>query len=126
VPQIQVWINNDNPENVEKLVKTLDDSVTSNKDKRLKAFVIVVTSDSKKAETDLAALAEKEKANDIALAYIEPTNEAVGFYKVNLDPQIKNTVMMYRHKVVTAKQVNVVADEKGLASLQKDIADLIK
>ena len=126
MPQIQVWINNDKPENVEKLVKTLDDSVIAHKEQKLKAFVIVVTDDSKKADADLTALADKQKANEICLAYIEPKNEAVGYYKVNLDPEVKNTVMLYRHKVVTAKQVNVVADEKGLASLQKDIADLIK
>lgn len=125
MPQIQVWINNDNPENVEKLVKLLNDSVKANKDARLKAFFIFVTKDTAKAETDLAALADKAKANDIALAYIEPTNEAVDYYKVNLTPEVKNTVMMYRHKVVTAKQVNVIADEKGIESLRKDIADLV-
>ncbi len=126
MPQIQVWINNDNPDNVAKIVKTLDDAVIAHKDEKLKAFVIFVTDDSKTAETNLTELADKQKANEIALAYIEPKNEAVEYYKINLDAAVKNTVMMYRHKVVTAKQVNVVADDKGLAELQANIAALVK
>lgn len=126
MPQIQVWINNDKPENVAKIVKTLNDWELAHKEQRLKTFVIFVTDDSKAAEAQLTALAEKEKTNDICLAYIEPKNEAVEYYRVNLDPEVKNTVMMYRKKVVTAKQVNVVADEKGIASLQKDVDALLK
>ena len=126
MPQIQVWINNDSPSNVEKIVKTLDDAVIAHKSEQLRAFVIFVTTDSKKAQVDLAAIADKVKANDVGLAYIEPTNEAVSDYKINLDASVKNTVMMYRHKKITSKQVNLVADEKGLADIQAGVKEAIK
>ena len=126
MPQIQVWINNDKPENVAKIVKTLDDLETAHKDQKLKTFVIFVTEDSKAAETQLTEISEKQKANNICLAYIEPANEAVGYYKVNLDPQIKNTVMLYRRKTIQAKQVNLVADEKGHAELTKNVDEMLK
>jgi hypothetical protein len=126
LPQIQVWINNDDPANVEKLVKTLNDAVVANKSKNLKAFFIFVDENGKKHAPKLEALAAKTKSNDIALAYLSPSNEAVKAYKVNLDPAVKNTVMVYRRKRVTSTTVNLVADEKGLAGLKTAISEILK
>jgi hypothetical protein len=126
LPQIQVWINNDNPENVEKLVSTLNEAMVTHKEQKLKAFMIFVTTDAKALAPKLTSLADKNKAEDIMLAHIEPSNEAVDAYKVNVAPEIKNTIMLYRKKTVTSKHVNLKADEKGLAELKASIADLLK
>lgn len=126
LPQIQVWVNKDDAKNVETIVKTLDTAMVSNKDKKLKAFVIFVDADGAKHQSEIAAIADKQKAKDVMLAYISPDNEAVSAYKVNVADDVKNTVMLYRNRTVTAKHVNFVADEKGLTELQKDIADLVK
>lgn len=69
----------------------------------------------------LTTLAEKTGANDLALAYLGKTNEAVGDYKVNLAPEVKNTFFVYVNKKVTAKFVNLEPDEKGLADLKAAI-----
>ncbi len=126
MPQIQVWINNDDSANIEKLVKTLNDAVIANKAKYLKAFFIFVDPTGKKIEPRLAAIAKKTNSNDVALAYLSPKDDAVKAYKVNLDPSIKNTVMLYRDRTVTFKKANLVADEKGLADLKSAIKALVK
>lgn len=126
MPQIQVWINNDTPSNVEKLVKTLNDAVVDNKEKRLKGFFIFVDPSGKKIEPKLEAIASKTKSNDVCLAYLPPKDGAVTAYKINLDPAVKNTVMLYRDRTVVVKKVNLVADEKGLAELKTAIGTLLK
>jgi hypothetical protein len=45
---------------------------------------------------------------------------------MNLAPEVKNTVFVYRNKRVTAKFVNLKADEKGLAELTKAIEEASK
>ena len=126
MPQIQVWINNDDSANVEKLVKTLNDAVIANKAKYLKAFFIFVDPTGKKIEPKLADIAKRTNCNDVALAYLSPKDSAVKAYKVNLDPSVKNTVMLYRDRTVTSTKVNLVADGKGLADLKAAIKTLVK
>jgi hypothetical protein len=126
LPQIQVWINNDDPANVEKLVKTLNDAITENKEKRLKAVFVFVDDKGKSLEPRLTALAEKLKAPDLMLTYLSSKDEGVADYKVNLDPTVKNTVMIYRNRRITSKHVNLVADEKGLETLKASIAEVVK
>jgi hypothetical protein len=126
LPQIQVWINNDKPENVEKLVKTLNEAMVANKNKKLKIFAIFLDGSKEKMEPMLTKLAEKAKAPDMSLTYISPKDDAIKAYKINLDPEVKNTVLLYRDRTVTANIVNLVADEKGLDALSKSITDLVK
>jgi hypothetical protein len=125
LPQIQVWINNDDPANVEKLVKSLNDSMLANKDKRLKAFFIFVD-DTGKIEPKLAAIAEKTKSDAVCLAYLSARDHGVRAYKVNVEPAVKNTIMLYRNRTIVSNHVNIVADEKGLATLNAAVNELLK
>jgi len=108
------------------LVKTLNEAVQKNGDQELKAFFIFVSEDGTALSPKLAAMAEKAKANDVALAYISPKDYSLGAYKINLVPEVKNTVILYRNKRVTSKFVNIKADEKGLAELQTAVSELVK
>lgn len=94
------------------------------KDKRLKAFVMFIDDNGKSNEAKIAAYAEKAKASDIMLTYVGRKHEGIGLYKVNTSPEVKNTIMVYRRKQVTAKFVNLVANEKGLGELKQAIADI--
>ena len=115
-PQVQVWVNGDDEKNITAIAKLLNDATKDMKKSELKTFVIFVTDDAKKAEAMLAQLAEKT-GHEVALAYLAKKNEAVSNYKVNLSPDIKNTVFVYKNRTVQAKYVNLKADEKGLAQL---------
>jgi hypothetical protein len=126
LPAIQVWVNNDSSENVEKIVKTLDDAMLAHQDKKFKAFVIFLDKDGKKHEDQMASVAEKVKASQVMLMYIAPDDDSVGDYKVNPAADVKNTVMLYRNLTVKSKNVNLVADDKGVATLKSEIDDLLK
>lgn len=71
-------------------------------------------------------MAETAKANDISLAYVSPKDYSLGAYKINLVPEVKNTVILYRNKRVTSKFVNLSANEKGLAELNTAVSELVK
>lgn len=124
MPQIQVWINKDSDANVEKLVKTLNQAGVAKKAKKLKVFFIFVDKTGTAIEPHLTALANKENAQDLALAYLAPDHEAVTDYKINLQPQVRNTVMLYRNRMITWKRVNVQAKDADLADLTKAIDEL--
>lgn len=85
-----------------------------------------MSEDGKSLSPKLASMAAKAKAKDVALAYISPKDYSLGAYKINLVPEVKNTVILYRNKRVTSKFVNIKADEKGLAELKTAVSELVK
>ncbi len=126
VPQVQVWINNDDPKNVNAIVKELNAGIAANKSKRFMAFAIFVTPAGKTVEPFLSAIEKETGAHDIALAYISPQSRSLNAYKVNIAPEVKNTLMFYVDKRVVVKEVNLVADEQGIATMKADIAKITK
>jgi len=88
--------------------------------------VIFLDKDGKKHEDQMASVAEKVKASQVMLMYIAPDDDSVGDYKVNPAADVKNTVMLYRNLTVKSKNVNLVADDKGVATLKSEIDDLLK
>ncbi len=127
-PAVQVWVNNDDPKNVEKLVSTLEKSLEANKDKKMKAFVIYLNPGKKSGkllEKDLTAMAKKNKIERVSIAYLtNPKDEAISEYKINTDAKVKNTVFVYKEREVKTKFVNLVADEKGLEELNQAITSV--
>ena len=107
------------------MVSALNEAVLANKERELKAFFIFVNDKGKENETPLTIMATKAKAGDVALAYLPTADEAVDAYKVNLAPEVKNTVMLYRNRRVTGKLVNLKMDEAGKAELAKAIETLL-
>jgi hypothetical protein len=95
-------------------------------DKKFKAFVIFVDDKGASHEKDFIDIADKVKASTVDLAYISPDDEAITDYKVNLDKEVKNTVMLYRNMTIKAKDANLVLDDKGIAKLKSEIDDLLK
>ncbi len=91
--------------------------MTTHKDKKLKAFVIFLNDGTKAIEPQLTLIAQKEKADEVALTYLSKSDKAVGAYKVNLDPEVKNTIIVHQTRRSRAKFVNLKADEKGLGEL---------
>jgi hypothetical protein len=100
--------------------------MSEQKEKQLKAFFIFVTDEGKALAPKLTELATQAKADDLCLTFLPKKDEGVELYKFNLDPEVKNTIIVYRNKRVTAKFVNLVADEKGLGELKAAIAEVVK
>lgn len=119
-PAVQVWNNGDSSENIAKLAKVLSGEVADSK-ADFKAFVINLTStpDCEKAAKEMAS---KLPYENIAITMLPTDNSAIKNYKVNVSPEVKNTVFVYRNKKVVAKFVNLEANEKGLGELKAAIA----
>jgi|DewCreStandDraft_4_1066084.scaffolds.fasta_scaffold201573_2 hypothetical protein len=121
-PQVQVWVNGDSLENIAKIAGVLDKTATSNKE--FKGFVIFVSGDKPATEKAIVQANEKLGYDAIAMAILAPGDSAVKNYKVNLDAEVKNTVFVYKDKKVTAKFVNLEANDKGLGQLKEAIAKI--
>ncbi len=127
-PQVQVWVNGDRPENVAKIAERLDAAMKANGKAEFKALVVFVGEGEKaeKAKEAGLALVKKEGLKNVAMATIAPSNEAVKAYKINVSPDVKNTVIVYRNWKVQDKMVNLSADAAGLKALDGAIASVVK
>ncbi len=128
LPQVQVWVNGDSPENVAAVAKLLNQTMAEKKASKLKGFVIFLTTDgqTKTTASMIEGLATKTGVNDVCMAYLSTKNEAVEDYKVNTGSDIKNTIFVYRDRTVKSKFVNLKADKKGLAELAAAIDGITK
>ena len=129
-PAVQVWVNNDDPRNVEQIATTLEKVAKANSAKKFKAFVVFINPNKEqdsKLNKQLSDLAAKDKFQNVALAYLPgPDAEAVKEYEINTGPSVKNTVFVYKARKVNAKFVNLTADKKGEDTLQAAIKDVLK
>jgi len=128
LPQIQVWVNGDDPSNVAELVKLVDSSMAKHQSAKLKGFFIFLTDQSSAPSLaqKLEKLATSTKADRVALAWLPKNDEAVGNYKVNLSPEVKNTIFVYRDRKIVAKFVNLKGDAKGLQALNAAIEKIVQ
>jgi len=126
-PQVQVWVNNDTPENVLAIEKTLQKAMDANKKAEFKALVVYVAPKSKHAELakTIKAGAEKNGTTAIGIALIDPSDDALDAYKIATSKDAKNTVYVYKDWVVKDTMHNFKADEKGLASLNTAIKSVV-
>jgi hypothetical protein len=122
-PQVQVWVNGDDKANVVAFAKTLAKAMESHKDKEFKALVVFVAPESKHAELSKTIKdgAKMMGATNVGMALIDPSNEAVSNYKINLDKSVKNTVLVYKDWKVQKSFVNLKADKAGLGELSAAI-----
>ena len=127
-PQVQVWVNGDDHENISAITKLLNDSMKQNQKAELKAFVVIMLDSAPAAdfEAKITKYAEKSGFDNVSITYLTKDNEAVANYKVNTSPDVKNTVFVYKDKIVASKFVNLKADEKGLAALSASIKGIVK
>jgi hypothetical protein len=78
--------------NVTSLVKKVDAEVEKNKDKRLKAFVVLLTDDPDKAESKLKDLAAKNNIKNVPLTIFDGP---LGPLDYKLSPKAETTVLMW-------------------------------
>ncbi len=123
-PMVQVWHNHDTDANLEATVKFLDKKIAESKHE-FKAFTIrVAFCENCVGETEDMAKAYGD--TKVGIAHISSTDQAITDYKYNLDREVKNTVIVYKNRKVSAKFVNFKADEAGLKALNVAIANVDK
>lgn len=103
-------------DNVKELVKKIDAKVADNKDKKMAAFVVVLTDDADKVEPKLEALAKDSKISSTPLTIIEG---AAGPPEYKLAKDAEVTVMMWVESEVKVNQAFAKGklDKKSVDSL---------
>ena len=108
--------------NTAKLVKQLDELVAKHEDKKMAAFVTVLTGDPDAEETELKKLAKDQKIAHTPLTVFE---NAVGPTKYKIDENASVTVMMWVDSNVKVNHA-FKAGELTDASIAKVIEDTAK
>lgn len=121
-PAVQLWINGDTSGNVAGIAKELEAAIKMQGADKLKAFVIFIKPEGVSAKSfsdQLAETASKNGLKNVALTYVDGARGAgVEAYKINLSADVKNTIMVYHDRKVSANFVNLKADENGLNGLK--------
>lgn len=127
---MQVWINNDNPKNVAQISQYLESAVKRHAGKELKAFVVFINPQEKAEDViskDLQQIGTQAKLNQVSLSFLPgPKDHGVEDYEINMDPKVKNTVLVYKDKKLDTKFVNFVPDKKGVKALEAAIQKVVK
>jgi hypothetical protein len=127
-PQVQVWVNNDDPKNVTALARDLSKAMTTYQGKEFKALVVFITTPATAAKTEATVreIAKSPDVKNVAMAVVDSKHEAVTNYSINTAANVKNTVFAYKDWTVANTFVNLTGDAKGLGALNTAIAKVAK
>ncbi|MDR3689575.1 MAG: hypothetical protein P4L46_09370 [Fimbriimonas sp.] len=121
-PAVQVWVNGDKIGNVAKIADALEGAIKMEGPSKLKGFVVFIkpTGESDaKIQNLLRMVANQCHLQHVGLLFVDGSaNEAVGEYKINTAASVKNTVIVYRDRKVSANFVNLVGDDGGIKALK--------
>jgi len=122
-PTVTIFTRDVN-DNVKSLVKKLDATVASNKDKKMAAFVVVLTNDPDKVEPKLSKMAADDGIKSTPLTVIEGDAGPEG-YKIAKDAEV--TVMMWvEGKVKATHAFNKGGlDAKAVDAIVADTAKIL-
>jgi len=111
-------------ENVTSLVKQIDSAVGKNKDKQMKAFVVVLTADADKAEADLEKLAKDQKIENVPLTVFDG-NAGPPKYELSKDAEV--TVMMWLDSEVKVNHAYAAGklDKKAVETLVGETKNIL-
>jgi len=73
-------------------------------------------SDEEFAKT-VSEVADSSKAPDVAFTYVGKNDPSISHYKINLDPDVKNTVLFYKDRAVKTNGVNLKSVKDGLKTI---------
>lgn len=120
---MQAWTSPNEDQKVsDALAKTL--SKANSDHKNFKGFLIMLTK-SLDDEQNAKAFAASDKYGTLSIATLSTSDSGVRAYKVSLDPQVKNTVIVYKGRKVTAKFVNLTASDDDIAKLKAAIQEVV-
>jgi len=112
-------------DNVKDLVQKIDTQVGENKDKKMAAFVVVLTEDPDAIEPKIEALAKQAKIANTPLTIVEGAS-GPSEYKLSKDAEV--TVMMWVDSEVKVNQAFAKGklDKKAVASLVSETKKILE
>ncbi len=123
LPAVQVWVNKEDAKTTAAITEAVNQEVAKSK-KNLKGFVlhVIKDKDSKALAESAAKKAEADGLVKVAIATVEPSNEAIANYKISLKPEVRNTVLVYSKRKIVASMVNLKGTTQDLGRLRQALA----
>ena len=112
-------------DNLAGLVKNVDKQIAEKKDEKLVGFVVLLTDDPDKAETDLKAFAAKHGIKNVPLTYFDGV-AGPAKYKVAKEAEV--TVNLWLEKSSKANHAFEAGklDKDGIAAVVADIPKILE
>lgn len=123
---VQMWVNQDSAASIVGVAQALDKEIAHYGAARLKAFVVQLNSrhePKSKLSAGLTSLANRAHTPTVAFTFLPNANDpAIEAYRINTQPNIKNTVVVYVNRKAVATFVNFKLDGAGRSNLHSAIA----
>ncbi len=116
----------DSEENAASLAVKLQELIRNVRKEGKKAYGFVVWTQGDAVKEKLSKLSEEKKIEDIAICYLpEKQREAyLKLLKIELSDKLRNIIVVYRDKRVTAKFVNL--DAKDFKKVEEAFKEIVK
>ena len=111
----------DEPSKAAGLVARIQKLTEEHKDQKLQAFVVFLSGGTDLKDPIVKVAAEKKIS--IPMTFLPGGTGAADFSAWKVNPEAKNTILLYNKKVVQNNFVNV--DEKGFADVAKAAAAMV-
>lgn len=113
---VMVWVNSDDWATLEHVARYLETTIKARGLRNFRAFLIYMNPDRRPLPDILEAMRKKAdawKLEKTALVCIPSPDDAesAGLFQINPDPRVKNTVLVYSHRKVAFKKINLKAIE---------------
>ena len=129
-PAVQVWVTGDDTANVLALAGFLDQQSAAHAKNKLKTFVVFASPQHRldvEVAKSTAQAAVKNGLKRVSIVYVGNGDlKASEDNDISPEPNIKNTIFVYKERKVSAKFVNLRADAKGTAELGTAIEHILK
>lgn len=123
---VMIWFNHANVEQMQNFIKTLEKEMQSKGEQKLRVFLVYMNpfykenpnaSSEEILKGKLKKWADTQQLKKVALTWIPSPidEETAGLYQI--DSKAKNTVFVYKKRVVAAKWVNVEYDDQTLKEI---------
>ncbi len=107
------------------LVKQVDETVAKNEDKKMAAFLVVLTEDADAAEAKLKELADKQGIKKVPLTIFEGAS-GPGSYKISKDADV--TVLQWKGQTVKSNHAFAKGklDAKSVKTIVEDTKTILE
>jgi len=119
---VLIWLNNDDFKSLASLSESLESQSQKRGLRQFRVFVMYMNPNglpTKEVERKLQEVADKASLKNVALTYVpspkDPGTSAA--YRINPSPDVRNTFMVYKKRMVIEKQTNVEPTADNLARL---------
>jgi hypothetical protein len=125
---VHIWVNGEKQSTVAKLATHLDQMISKRGLPQLRGVIVFIkpaTIAKKKYEQNLLAFVKNNRLKYVAVTYVDgPKAEGIRYYKINVDPKVRTTTLVFSKLKVRANLLNLSGDAASLNALSSSADSL--